>query len=319
MKRLLLLLLLAGFAFAQGNNSTGTGSPPPAPIIDFGPILGALSNLPNQIVSSFFSYVVDGLSSVVSSLRDATFKFIFSSPDPGWFCGPYNGVLAVVDSMYALVLMGLALFFILRSNDVEGRITAKKWMENMIVMAVVLAFSFQIFGMLNSFNTFLTNSLASQSMSSIFGPPTNPSSLVFAFVMLAVGVALGMLTYLTLLLRYILMPFMLLLFPVAIFLYFIPITQGWGRTFLNIIFVCVFMTTADALVMVGLAAMFGSSDPNLADSFVRSFAVIFGFAALGFVNIGLVLMALLSIVLPIGGAVAKSTSLTIIRKAVAGV
>ena len=323
MKRFLLLLLLIGFVFAQGNNSTnsssGSDSPPSAPVIDLTPLINALTALPLQIVSAFFSFVVDGLSLSVVSLRDATLKFMFSSPDVGFLCGVYNGVLAMIDSLFALVMMGLALFFILRSGDVEGRMEAKKWMENMIVMAVVLAFSFQIFGSLLNFNTYLTNSLATQSMGSIFGPPKNPSSVIFAFLMLSTTGALGILTFLTLLLRYIMIPFMLLLFPVAIFMYFIPPLQGWGKTFLKIILVCIFMTTADALVMVGLAAMFGSSDPILSDSIVRSFAALIGFGALGLVNVALVVMALISILLPIGNAAVKSAGFMVIRKAAMGV
>ncbi len=324
MKRILLLLLLVGFAFAQGsgsgsgNSGSSNNSPPPAPIIniDLTPLTNAIIALPGQIISAFFTFVVGGLSSAFASLRDMTFQFIFSSPDPSWFCGPYNGVLAIVDSLFALVLMGMALFFILRSGDVEGRIQAKKWMENMIVMAIVLALSFQIFVMLNGFNTYLTNSLASQSMSAIFGTPTNPSNIVFAFMMLVVADTLGMITLVTLLLRYILMPVMLLLFPVAIFLYFIPPLQGWGKSFLKIIGVCIFMTTADALVMVGLSAMFNSLDPLIANVLVRSFVTAIGFAALGFVNIALVIMALLSILIPVGGAVVNSASFMLVRKAI---
>lgn len=318
LKRILILLLLASLAFASNNSTSTDTPPPPAPIIDFGPILGALAALPGQIVSSFFTYVVDGLSSTIASLRDATFKFMFSSPDPGWFCAQYNGVIAVLDSLYALVLMGLALFFILRSGDVEGRLTARKWMENLLIMIVLLSVSFQFFRVLTDFNTSLTNSLASSSMASMFGTQANPSSLVFAFVVLAVGVVLGVLTYLTLLLRYLLMPFMLLLFPVSIFLYFIPITQKWGKTFLQLILVFVFMTTADALVLLGLSAMFGSSDPNLGDALVRSFATIFGFAALGVVNIALIIIALLS-VLTQSRAVTGVAGFTLLKTAVAAV
>ena len=36
----------------------------------------------------------------------------------------------------ALVLMGLALYFILRSGDVAGRLTAKKWLENILLGSV---------------------------------------------------------------------------------------------------------------------------------------------------------------------------------------
>ena len=288
MKALVLVLLLSGFVFAEGGNST---------IIDFGPIINSITNLPNQIVEGFFNYVVTGLTSSVSTLISASFKFMFSNPDPNWFCAPYNAVMAILESLFSLALMGLALYFIVKSNDVEGRLTAKLWLQNMIIMMVVLSFSFPIFSMLLDFNHYLSTSLAGESMQSMFKFSTNLGAAIFAFLILIVSVAVLMLTYLTLLLRYLLIPVMLLLFPISIFLYFMPMTQSWGTAFLKVILVFVFMTTADALVLLGLSAMLGTNDPNLADALVRSIAVIIGFGCIGLVNVALIIMALLSVVM----------------------
>ena len=287
MKRLLLLLLLVGATFAEDTNP---------PVIDLGPLLNLLTNLPGQIVDSFFTYVVSGLATASTYLTDATFKFIFASPDPNWFCAPYNGVMAILNSLYALVLMGLAIYFILRSNDVEGRLYARKWLENMFVMIIVLSFSFQLFVMLMDLNTYLANSLANQTMISLFKTTSNPLPVILALIILMTQVGLQLLTFTTLLLRYILMLFLLLLFPVAIFLYFIPPTQSWGRVFLKIILVFIFIPTADALVLLGVSAMYGTNDPNLVDTFVRSFALAAGFGAMGVVNLVLIILALLSII-----------------------
>lgn len=316
LKRLVLVLLLSGLAFAASSTPPSSPSPPPAPApiinIDLGPLIAAVTALPNQIISGFFTYVVAGLSSMSASLTSLAFKFMFSSPDPGWFCIPFTLVMNILQSLFALVLMGLALFFILKSGDVEGRATAKKWAENMIVMIIVLSFSFQIFGMLLNFNTYLTNSLIGQSMSQIFGSSTNPSNAVFAFMLLLAEVSIDVLTLGTLIIRYLLIPVMLMVFPIAIFLYFIPPTQAWGKTLLQIILVGIFMTTADALVMVGVAAMLGSKDPNLLDALTHSFVTVFAFAAIGFVNIGLVLIAVLSVVLQ-SGAIAGMVGLSFLK------
>ncbi len=289
MKRLLLILLLLGSVFAADDN--------PPPTIDLGPLINALTNLPGQIVSEFFTYLVNGLASTAASLTDAAFKFIFASPDPHWLCSAYNAVMAVLNSLYALVLMGLALFFIVRSGDVEGRLEARKWLENLLVMIVVLSFSFPLFCMLLDFNTYLVNSLANQSMNALFHFQANPANQIMALVVLLFGITFQMATYITLLLRYILIFVMLLLFPISIFLYFIPPMQNWGKTFIKIILVFIFMPTADALVLVGISSLFGSNDPNLVDTLVRSSALLFGFASIGIVNLVLIVMAILSVVM----------------------
>lgn len=295
MKWLALVLLLSSVAYAA-NSSSSSDSPTTIINVDFGPVIASITNLPGQIVSSFFTYLNNGLASATKTITDNAIKFMFVSPNPSWFCAPYNAVMAIIEGTYALVLMGLSLYFILRSGDVEGRLTAKKWMENMLVMVIVLAFSFPLFGMLIDLNTYLSGSLANQSLASLFGDSYANDESILSLVILLSGSYFGLITFLTLLLRYILLPFMLLLFPISIFLYFIPPMQKWGKTFLTVILVFIFMTTADALVMMGLAAMFGSADPNLADSFVRSIALLTAFASFGLVNIALLLLALLSIV-----------------------
>jgi len=302
---LIALILLAGTSHADSNNSTNYGDLISA-------LTNALANLPGRIVDSFFSYTVSGLASSSQQLVDASFKFMFSTPDPAWFCTPYNGIMALVESLYSLSLMGLALYFILRSNDAEGRANAKKWMENMLALVIFLAFSFQIFRAMLDFSTFLATSAASESMKSIFTSPLSFSSSVFALVILLPATAGMFLTFLTLLLRYLLIPFLLFLFPIAIFLYFTPLTQRWGKAFLSVIASVIFMTVLDALILLGLSSLFNSSDPNLADSLARAFAVLFGFAAIGLVNLLMFVLAILSIILQ------NNTVRSIVGFAVAG-
>ncbi|MCX6771681.1 MAG: hypothetical protein NTX79_06515 [Candidatus Micrarchaeota archaeon] len=283
-------LLLAGTSHADSTNSTNYGDLISA-------LTTGLTNLPGKIVDSFFSYAVSGLISSSHQLVDSSFKFMFSTPNPMWFCTPYNGVMAIVESLYSLTLMGLALYFILRSNDAEGRASAKKWMENMLVMVVILTFSFQIFRTMLDFSTFLATSAASESMKSIFTSPLSFSTSIFSLVILIPAISGMFLTFLTLLLRYLLIPFLLFLFPFSIFLYFTPLTQRWGKAFLSIIVAIVFMTTFDALILLGLSSLFNSQDPNLADSLARAFAVLFGFAAIGLVNLLIFILSILSIIL----------------------
>lgn len=287
---ILMLFFLASTSHAASNSTSSI-------TIDFSGITSAITALPGKIVDSFFTYVVSGLMSSSQQLVDASFKFMFSNPDLAWFCTPYNGVMAIVESLYSLSLMALALYFILRSNDAEGRAIAKKWMENMLVMVVILAFSFQIFKVMLDFSAYLAASAANESMKSMFSSPLSFSTSIFALLIL-ISANVGMLlTFLTLLLRYLLIPFLLFLFPIAIFLYFTPITQRWGRAFFGIIASVIFMTTLDALILLGLSSLFNSQDPNLVDSLARAVAILFGFMAIGLVNLLMFVLAILSIIL----------------------
>ena len=72
------------------------------------------------------------------------------------------------------------------------------------------------------------------------------------------------------------------------------------------------MTVLDALILLGLSSLFNSHDPNLADSLARAFAVLFGFAAIGLVNLLMFVLAILSIILQ------NNTVRSIVGFAVAG-
>jgi len=283
----LALCIIAGALHADSTNSTDSG---------IGDILGALSSLPQGIVESFFSYTVSGLVASTHQLVDSSFQFMFSSPDPAWFCNPYNGIMAIVETLYTLVLTGLALYFILRSNDAEGRANAKKWLSNMLVMIAVLSFSFQIFQAMLDLNTYLAASFASDSMKSVFESPVSFGSAVFALIVLIPSIGAMLLTLVTLIVRYLLIPCLLLFFPFALFLYFVPLTHKWGRAFLSITAAIVFMTAFDALLLLGFSSLFSAPDPNLADSLARAFAILFGFGAIGLANLAIFILAILSIV-----------------------
>lgn len=288
---LLLLTLVVGFVQADGGVTYTDSSCP-----NSNDLLATITNLPACIVAGFFSFVISGLISTLQGFIDASFKFLFSVPNLTWFCSPFNAVLSVLESLFSLALMGVALLFITRAHDVEGRVEAKSWLENLLIMIVLLSFSYPLFQLTLDLNSYLSTSLANDSMKALFSPSTGLTSAIFALLILFLTALMLILTFVTLLLRYVLIPFLLLLFPVAIFLYFIPLTQSWGRAFLKVIFTLLFMTTLDALILLALSSLFNQSDPNLADSLVRAFAVLLGFGAIGIINVLLFLSAAFSVV-----------------------
>jgi len=63
------------------------------------------------------------------------------------------------------------------------------------------------------------------------------------------------------------------------------------------------MTAIDALFLFALSALFNVDDQNLAQPFVRSFALMVGFGTVGMLNMALFIMALLALAEPALGAV----------------
>jgi hypothetical protein len=132
--------------------------------------------------------------------------------------------------------------------------------------------------------------------SSIFDINATLSDLIFSLIFalsLSIG---GWMTFSTLILRYILLPFLLFLFPIAIFLYFMPPTREWGAFIFKFIALVVFMTTVDSILLLGISYLFASPDPNLANPLVRSFGLMAGFGLIGIVNMILYAIASITII-----------------------
>ena len=297
MKLVLLLsfLVLAHLASAQtaSINFTVTDSACPKT----GSLLDTVSNLPACITESFFSSLTSGFIYASEQFLSSSFNFILSVPDLHWFCGPYNAVMSVLESLYIVVLLALGLYYIARSADVAGRNNAKRWLKNVFFMVVALSLSFYAFQMLIDLNQYVASEFMSKANLDFFSVGASFSSVVFLLILSASFAGVFLITFVTLLIRYIMIPFLLLAFPIALFLYFIPPTQSWGKVMLQAIGIIVFMTSCDALILLGLSALFHSPDPNLATDFIRSMAVLLGFGTLGLVNVTLFLFAVLLVVL----------------------
>jgi hypothetical protein len=164
-------------------------------------------------------------------------------------------------------------------------------------MVVALSLSFYAFQMLIDLNQYVASEFMSKANLDFFSVGAAFSSVVFLLILSASVAFVFLITFVTLLIRYILIPFLFLAFPIALFLYFIPPTQSWGKVLLQAIGIIVFMTSIDALILLGLSALFHSPDPNLAGDFVHSMAVLLGFGTLGLVNVTLFLFAVLLVVL----------------------
>jgi len=289
----LVIFLLLLPAIVHAGNSTVSIQVTQSSCNTSGDLIAMIQSLPVCIAEAFFSLIFSGLTLAVQMFMNGTFTLILAVPDANWFCGPYSLVMGIIESLYTLLLMGLGMYYIIRSTDVEGRITAKKWLKNMFLMIIVLTFSFYIFQAILGVNQAIASNLLEQASMDFFSVQTTLSDFVFAVSILLFANSLAMLTFFTLLMRYLMLPFLLLLFPFAIFFYFIPITEGFGKFLLKLILLVVFMTSVDALLIRGFFTLFNTADPTLADEFIRAMAAIMAFGAIGMVNLAIYAIALL--------------------------
>lgn len=263
-------------------------------------ILEVLFNLPTCIVEEFFTTLIDGFVYTSEQFLENALNFITATPDIGLFCEPYAAVMDVLESLYTLAFMGVGAFYILKSHDIEGRASARFWLKNIFLMIVALSFSFPIFEMILEINEYITTSLYGESFDDLLDIESASSSLVFALALSFSFFNMAGLIFMTLLIRYISIPFLLLLFPIGIFLYFLPFTKDWGAFAIRVILIIIFMTSIDAIIVLAMSYLFSAGDPNLAGGFVAGLALMLGFGLIGVINVIIYFVAFLSILMAVG-------------------
>jgi succinate dehydrogenase hydrophobic anchor subunit len=110
--------------------------------------LQVIYNLPTCTVEKFFSSLVSGFVYSAKEFLENSLNFIVASPNLDSFCTPYTQIMSILESLYTLALMGVGAYYIATAADVEKRAKAKLWIQNVLYLIIVLAFSFSIFKMI---------------------------------------------------------------------------------------------------------------------------------------------------------------------------
>jgi len=289
MKKLFFLLLLFGLCFCS-NIDFSINQSICQPSSD---IFESIENFPSCMFEQFLTLLTNGLIETTKTFADAGFALILANPKAEWFCAPFQIVMGIIESLYIILLLGVGLFYIARATNVEGRITAKKWLKNIFFMMLLLSFSFPIFKIILELNHSLSETILEQANLNFLNAEGSFTDFIVALSVLFVFSFMAILSFFTLLIRYIFLPFLLLLFPISIFLYFIPITGDFGKFLLKTIFLVVFMTTVDSLLILGFSFLFNTADPIFANPFIRSMSVVSSLASIALVNVSIFLICIL--------------------------
>ncbi|MGV8085471.1 MAG: hypothetical protein ACP5N9_04445 [Candidatus Bilamarchaeum sp.] len=255
-----------------------------------------LYNLPSCIVERTVTTILDGFVYSSKEFLENSLNFITTGPNLNLFCSPYNNVMHVIESLYTLALMGFGTYYIVNANDPAKRAQSKLWIQDLLLMIILLSFSFNLFKILIDLNQYLTISIYNEGFSDLLNIQSDFSSLIFGLLIGAGYVGLSLMTFATLFSRYLLIPFLLLAFPFGIMLYFLPFSKQIGSFVLKFTLLVVFMTTVDALIILGMSYLLNSGDPLLSGGFLKGLAIMLGFGLIGLINSIIYLVATISVV-----------------------
>ena len=121
LKVILFLGAVLGCVFSQSANIQI-----PAPTCNSSAdLLTTISTMPQCVSEAIFNTIVEGFLYSAQQFYGLSIGLLTASPDINWFCQPYQNIMAIIESLYTIILMGLGAYYILHSTEVEGRVRSK--------------------------------------------------------------------------------------------------------------------------------------------------------------------------------------------------
>jgi len=215
--------------------------------------------------------------------------------------------ISILQSFWALIIYIISLFYglfflfagvnlLISGHDVVKREKAKQWITNVVLMVIFVQASFFIYSLMVEVSSLLTIGVMNIIDPDFFLLTTDSIVNVGLEVLLALPYALILvITIILLALRYLLALVGILFFPIALFFYFIPPLQAYGKMIINVITVILFLPFFEAMILFASSALLSIS---LFENF-KIVVMISAFVLVNFLMIFLVIFAALKAVMSI--------------------
>lgn len=311
------LMLVGLLLFSQPTYANNDGQIVLNPVIniDIGGLISAINSSGSSIVGAinplsktigegafglFRGYFEDSVRQFNSPLAQTAKQLLVSSPDVEVMKNAWAMVVEIITGLYILVFFAVGLLFTMSFLGAEKKVLAKEWFKGLVVMIVLVAFSFEIYKLALS----LTDAISSAFIGLIPDEFFNMQNILSAGVIGALVYSMGaMFALFTFFIRHVFVMLGAVLFPLGIFLYYNIPFRNWGLAVFNLIGSMLVLQVLD-IIILGSAAQVGRT------FFGETNSVYFGtmaFVLIGFVNLGVIFFAFLKAGLSIGWSFTKMT------------
>jgi len=219
-----------------------------------------LTNLATCLPEKFFEYIASMINSGIQPLLNFVQNLLTEPVNINTFHSLWAIIIYIISMFYALFFLFAGFNLMISGHDVGKRENAKNWLRNVVLMILFVQASFLIYDLIIEFASLMTTGVIQLIDPNFFLMTTDNMlnfSLDFSFLLVYLSVLL--LTILLLGLRYLLVAIGVVLFPFAMFFYFIPPLQSYGKLILNVLVVSIFVPFFDAIILFGASALLGIS------------------------------------------------------------
>ena len=210
-----------------------------------------LLNLASCIPEKLFEFFISIINAPVKLLLGIIKKLILEPINLEAFLPLWAIILYILSIFYGLLLVYSGMNFMVSGHNEVRRAKSKEWFQNIFLMIVFTQASFFLYSLILDFSSLLSLGVMDLINPNFFLITADSlSSLGLQFFIGIFYIVTLLTTILILAIRYLAIALGIILFPIGIFLYFIPPVKDYGKLILNYLGVCIFMGFFDAIIFL---------------------------------------------------------------------
>lgn len=215
-----------------------------------------LLNLASCIPQKIFEFIINLINAPIAPLLEFTKNLLTEPVSISTFSSIWAIVMYILSMFYGLLMLYSGFNFMISGYDAVKRAKAKDWFRNIFLMIVLIQASYFLYSIVIDLNSLLTSAVVNMTDEKFFLlTADNIVNIGLQFFFAIFYVLTLLITVLLLVLRYIIVAIGVIFVPFAIFFYFIPILNSYGRLIFNFLGISIFITFFDSLIFLACSRL----------------------------------------------------------------
>lgn len=215
-----------------------------------------ITNLGECIPGLFFDFIMNIINAPLQVLLSFIKTLLISPINLELFASLWAIVIYVISLFYGILMFYSGFNFLISGHDIIRREKAKELFRNIFLIIILVQASYFIYEMFVEMSGLLASAVIDLIDDSFFLLTTdNITNIGLQFLFSFVYVLILLLTVIILTFRYLIVAVGVVFIPIAVFLYFIPPLNAYGKLIFNFLGICIFISFFDALIFLVCAQL----------------------------------------------------------------
>ncbi|MBI5392730.1 hypothetical protein HZA96_02570 [Candidatus Woesearchaeota archaeon] len=215
-----------------------------------------LTNLASCIPEKMYNYILMIINAPLLPMLISVQKLLTADVSIAIFQHVWSVIRYILSFFYVFFFLYAGFIFLTSNANPIKRSYAKDMLTNTFIMIVLIQGSYYIYDLILSLSSVMNSTILSMIDPKFFLlTADNLVNIGLEFIMSFVYALTLFFTMLMLVLRYLVVSFGVVLFPLGIFFYFIPPLKGYGKFILNLLGIFIFITFIDLLIILACSKL----------------------------------------------------------------